>query len=139
MFISRDHALIFRSASPSRRRGTTPSCTMKSGDKRPTALNALFRPFQIAIRSAVGAQRRDILRLILGEGLRLIASGLLLGTGVALLLGKLLSSLLFEVHPADPATLIGATLLYAAVGLVACWVPARRAAKVDLMEALRCE
>jgi putative ABC transport system permease protein len=97
------------------------------------------RQKEMAIRSAVGAQRRDILRLILGEGLRLITSGLLLGTGVALLLGKLLSSLLFEVHPADPATLIGATLLYAAVGLVACCVPARRAAKVDPMVALRYE
>jgi putative ABC transport system permease protein len=94
---------------------------------------------EIAIRSALGAQKRDILRLILGEGLRLMASGLLLGTGVSLLLGKLLNSLLFGVHPADPATLIGATLLFAAVGLVACWMPARRAAKVDPVVALRCE
>jgi len=94
---------------------------------------------EIAIRSAVGAQRHDILRLILGDGMRLIALGLFLGTGVALLSGKLLSSLLFEVRPVDPATLIGAALLFATAGLVACWLPARRASRVDPTEALRYE
>ena len=94
---------------------------------------------EIAIRSAVGARRHDILRLILGDGMRLIALGLFLGTGVALLSGKLLSSLLFEVRPVDPATLIGAALLFATAGLVACWLPARRASRVDPTEALRYE
>ncbi len=94
---------------------------------------------EIAIRSAVGAQRRDILRLVLGDGLRLIASGIVLGTASVLLLGKLLNSLLFGVQASDPATLIGAALLFAAAGLLACWMPARRATKVDPMEALRYE
>jgi len=94
---------------------------------------------EIAIRSAVGAQRRDILRLVLGDGLRLIASGIVLGTASALLLGKLLGSLLFGVPASDPATLIGAALFFASAGLIACWLPAWRATKVDPMEALRYE
>jgi putative ABC transport system permease protein len=94
---------------------------------------------EIAIRSAVGAQRVEILRLILGEGIRLMGCGLILGIGVALLLGKLLAGLLFDVHPTDPETISGAVLLFTVAGLLACWLPARRAARIEPMEALRSE
>jgi putative ABC transport system permease protein len=94
---------------------------------------------ELAIRSAVGAQRVDILSLILGEGLRLILVGVLLGIGAALALGRLLGSLLFEVKPTDLSTMIWAALAFTIAGLLACWLPARRAARVDPMEALRTE
>ena len=81
----------------------------------------------------------QIVGLILGEGFRLIAIGAVLGAGLAVLLGRVLSALLFEVRPADPVALVGAAVLFGAVALAACAVPAWRAARVDLMEALRHE
>jgi ABC-type transport system, involved in lipoprotein release, permease component len=103
------------------------------------SLSVAARRREIAIRSAVGAQKRDILNLILGEGLRLIAGGVSIGLLTAILLSWVLSSLLFGVGRNDPLTLIGAGLLFTVVALVACWLPARRAAKVDPMVALRYE
>jgi len=94
---------------------------------------------EIAVRKAIGAQGREIVSLILGEGFRLIAIGAVLGAGLAVLLGRVLSALLFEVRPADPVALVGAALLFGLVALTACAVPAWRAARVDLMEALRHE
>lgn len=94
---------------------------------------------EIAVRKAIGAQGREIVSLILGEGARLIAVGAVLGAGLAVLLGRVLSALLFEVRPADPLALLGAAGLFGAVALAACAVPAWRAARVDLMDALRHE
>jgi putative ABC transport system permease protein len=94
---------------------------------------------EIAIRTAVGAQRRDIRNLVFAEGFRLIAGGVLSGMAAALLLSRVLKSFLFEVAPTDPATLIGVGLLFTGVALLACWAPTRRAAKVDPIEALRYE
>jgi putative ABC transport system permease protein len=103
------------------------------------SLSVGSRTKEIAVRKAIGAQAHEILRLVLGEGFRLIAVGVVLGTIVALLLGPVLSALLFEVRPADPLTLAGTALLFGAVALAACALPAWRAARVDLMEALRHE
>jgi putative ABC transport system permease protein len=103
------------------------------------SLSVAARTKEIAVRMAIGAQWREILRLVLGEGFRLIALGVLLGAILAVLLGRVLETFLFEAKPADPITLGGATLLFSAVGLLACLLPACRAARVDPMEALRCE
>jgi putative ABC transport system permease protein len=103
------------------------------------SITAGSRRKELAIRSALGAQRFDILRLVLGEGLRWLAAGALVGVALAFVLGSLLRSLLFGVQPMNPSVLGGAVFLFATVGLLACWLPARRAALVDPMEALRTE
>jgi putative ABC transport system permease protein len=94
---------------------------------------------EMALRKAIGAQRSEILSLVFGQGLRLIGVGVVLGIGFALLLGRLLEALLFGVAPNDPLTLGSAALLFVVLGLSACAVPAWRAARVDLMDALRHE
>jgi putative ABC transport system permease protein len=103
------------------------------------SLSVASRRRELAIRSAIGAQQRDIRNLIFAEGFRLIAGGVIAGLAAALVLSRVLRSFLFEVEPTDPATLIGVALLFAVVALLACWVPTRRAAKVDPVEALRYE
>jgi putative ABC transport system permease protein len=103
------------------------------------SLSVASRRRELAIRSAVGAQQKDIRNLIFGEGFRLIAGGVLLGIVLAVVLSRVLRSFLFEVQPSDPATLIVVGLLFVGVGLLACWVPVRRAGKVDPLEALRYE
>lgn len=103
------------------------------------SLSVVSRRRELAIRSAVGAQQRDIRKLIFGEGFRLIAGGVLMGTALATLLSRVLRSFLFEVQPSDPATLIVVGALFLGVGLLACWMPVRRAGKVDPLEALRYE
>jgi hypothetical protein len=75
----------------------------------------------------------------LGEGLRLIALGVTAGLAAAIFLSRVLRPFLFEVEPTDPVTLIAVGLLFVGVALLACWAPARRAAKVDPLEALRSE
>lgn len=94
---------------------------------------------EIAVRKAIGAQHRDILRLVLAEGSRLIAAGVIAGAGVAVLLGRLLETHLFEVQPADPWSLGAAALGFGALALAICLVPARRAAQTDLLTALHQE
>jgi putative ABC transport system permease protein len=103
------------------------------------SLSVAARRREIAIRTAVGARRRDIRSLIFGEGFRLIAGGVLSGLAAALILSRMLRSFLFEVEPTDPFTLIGVGLLFAGVALLACWAPTRRAAKIDPVQALRYE
>jgi putative ABC transport system permease protein len=88
---------------------------------------------------ALGAQTRDVLKLIVNQGLRLVLIGLALGMAGALALTRLLSSLLFGVGTKDPATFVGIAALLALVALLACYVPAWRATKVDPLEALRYE
>jgi putative ABC transport system permease protein len=100
-------------------------------------LSVASRRRELAIRSAVGAQQSDIRRLIFGEGFRLIAGGVVAGAALAIVLSRVLRSFLFEVQPSDPATFIIAGALFVAVGLLACWLPVRRAATVDPLEALR--
>ncbi len=103
------------------------------------ALSVASRRREIAIRTAVGARRRDIHNLVFGEGFRLVAGGIVAGIAGALAMSRVLQSLLFEVAPTDPVTIGAAVLLFASVTLIACWAPTRRAAAVDPLEALRCE
>jgi putative ABC transport system permease protein len=97
------------------------------------------RTHEIGIRVALGGQRRDIFKLVVGRGLLLALVGISIGLAGALALTRLLTSLLFSVRPTDPATFAGVLLLLVVVALVACYLPARRAMKVDPMMALRWE
>jgi putative ABC transport system permease protein len=103
------------------------------------SLSVASRRRELAIRTAVGAEQRDIRNLVFAEGFRLISGGVLTGIAAAIVLSRVLTSFLFEVEPGDPVTLIGVALLFVSVALLACWVPVRRAAKVDPLEALRYE
>jgi putative ABC transport system permease protein len=103
------------------------------------SLSVASRRRELAIRSAVGAEQKDIRNLIFGEGFRLIASGVLAGVALAIVLSRVLRTFLFEVQPSDPATLLVVGALFVGVALLACWAPVRRAAKVDPLEALRYE
>jgi putative ABC transport system permease protein len=102
-------------------------------------LSVASRRRELAIRSAVGAQKSHIRRLIFGEGFRLIAGGVVAGAVLSIVVSRVLQSFLFEVQPSDPATYTVVGVLFVAVGLLACWVPVRRAEKVDPLEALRYE
>jgi putative ABC transport system permease protein len=97
------------------------------------------RTAEIGIRMALGAQRGDVLAQVLRRGARLALIGAGIGIASSLALTQFMSSLLFEVSPYDPATLIGVSALLIAVALTACLIPARRAASVDPMQALRTE
>ena len=88
---------------------------------------------------ALGAGRRDVLKLLVGQGMKLALLGICVGAVAALLLTRLMSSLLFNVSTTDPLTYTAIALLLTFVALAACWLPARRATKVDPMIALRCE
>ena len=97
------------------------------------------RTREIGIRMALGAQIADVLRLIVGQGLALVAAGGVIGIIAALTTGRILRAYLFGVSSTDPVTFTAVALLLGAVALFACWLPARRAARVDPMEALRYE
>src|ERR1700674_2195016 len=103
------------------------------------SLSVASRRRELAIGSAVGAAQKDIRNLIFGEGFRLIASGVLTGVVLATVLSRVLRIFLFEVQPSDPTTLLVVGALFVGVALLACWMPVRRAAKVDPLEALRYE
>jgi putative ABC transport system permease protein len=103
------------------------------------ALSVTARRREIAIRAAVGAERRHIRGLVFAEGLRLIAGGVVAGIALALLLSRVLASFLFGIAPTDAATFALVGIAFAAVALLACWVPMRRATAVDPIEALRYE
>jgi ABC-type antimicrobial peptide transport system permease subunit len=97
------------------------------------------RTREIGIRLAVGAKRNEVIGLVIKQGLKLVCVGALIGLSAALAAMRVVKSLLYEVAPTDPATFVGVTLLLAVVALLACWLPARRAAKIDPMVALRYE
>jgi putative ABC transport system permease protein len=103
------------------------------------SLSVTSRRREIAIRTAVGAEQRDIRNLVVGEGFRLIAGGVVAGIALAVLVSRVLTVFLYEVKPFDPVTLIAVAALFAAVALLACWAPSRRAAKVNPIDALRYE
>jgi predicted permease len=97
------------------------------------------RTREIGIRVALGAQRRDVFRLIMTRGVLLVAAGVLVGVVASLAFSKLLASLLFGITPNSIATLVGVSVGLVIVALVACWLPAKRATQVDPLVALRYE
>src|SRR5262249_10772252 len=97
------------------------------------------RTHELGLRIALGATSRNTLKLIIGQGMKLAALGIALGVGVALAVSRLMANLLFDVSATDPLTFVLIALLLAFVALLACYIPARRATKVDPMVALRCE
>lgn len=97
------------------------------------------RTREIGIRMALGARRADVLRLVLGMGFIVATVGLALGAGAAFGVTRYLKSILFDVQPADPITFVAVGVLLLCVALLACWLPARRAATVDPLHALRAE
>lgn len=97
------------------------------------------RTHEIGVYIALGAQNRDVLRLVMKDGVKLGLMGIVLGLAGAIALTRVMVSLLFEVKPTDPATLIGVAFLLAAVAMLACYIPARRALRIPPMTALRRE
>jgi putative ABC transport system permease protein len=97
------------------------------------------RTHEIGVRMALGAQPANVLRMVIREGMLLAVGGIMIGIAGALALGRVLQSLLFEIRPTDPATFIGVAVVLALVALAACYIPARRAMRVDPMVALRYE
>ncbi|HUG52187.1 MAG TPA: FtsX-like permease family protein, partial [Vicinamibacteria bacterium] len=94
---------------------------------------------EIGIRMALGAERRDVLRMIVGEGLAVTAAGAAAGLVAALALSRLMSSLLFGVAATDPVTFAAVCLVLGAVALAATYLPARRATRIEPLAALRSE
>ena len=97
------------------------------------------RTHEIGVYMALGAQQRDVLRLVMKDVVKVVLLGIVLGLSGAIALTRVMVSVLFEVKPTDPATLIGVALLLAAVAMLACYIPARRALSIHPMTALRRE
>jgi ABC-type antimicrobial peptide transport system permease subunit len=103
------------------------------------SFGVVHRTREIGVRMALGASAWEVLSLVVRQGLALALPGCVLGIAGALVLVRLVASLLYDVKPNDPFTFVATALVLLGVALLACWLPARRAAKVDPMVALRYE
>ena len=103
------------------------------------AYNVTQRTHEMGVRVALGAQANDVVGLIVREGLRVVIPGVVLGAAIALLAGKWVAPLLFQVSPKDPPVIVGVVVTLIAVAIAASWGPARRASRVDPNEALRAD
>jgi ABC-type antimicrobial peptide transport system permease subunit len=103
------------------------------------SLSVARRTQEIGIRMALGAPKQQVLLLVIRQGMRLALAGVGIGVIAALVLSRVMGSLLYEVQPTDPLTFVSVSCLLVAVAFLACWMPARRATKIDPMTALRCE
>jgi predicted permease len=97
------------------------------------------RTHEFGVRMALGARQQDVLQMLIGAGLKIAATGVFIGIGASLALTRFMGSLLYAVGPNDPLTFALIPLLFALVALAACYIPARRAMRVDPMVALRCD
>jgi putative ABC transport system permease protein len=97
------------------------------------------RTQEIGLRMAIGAERRDVLRLVVGGGMKLAAVGAVIGVAGALALSNVIATMLFELTPLDLVSYAGTAMVLLTVAMVACYVPARRAMRVDPLVALRAE
>jgi len=95
------------------------------------------RTHEVGIRIALGAQRLDILRMALGEGMRIVLIGLASGLVGAAIMTRFFQAMLFDVTPIDPTTYLTVSAILAGVALLACYIPAQRATRVDPLDALR--
>jgi ABC-type antimicrobial peptide transport system permease subunit len=103
------------------------------------AYNVAQRTHELGVRMALGAQRSDVLRLVISEGLRLAIAGVVMGAAIALAAGHWLAPLLFDESPRDPIVYVAVAAVLLLVSTAASWLPARRAANVEPTRALRYE
>jgi ABC-type antimicrobial peptide transport system permease subunit len=101
--------------------------------------HGLRRTREIGVRLALGARRRQIVVLILGQGVRLLGVGLAVGFGAAFALSRVMRSVLFEVSATDPLIFLAGSLILGCAAVIACWLPAHRASRVDPVITLRAE
>ncbi len=104
-----------------------------------TAFSVAERTREIGIRMALGAEEKEVFSLLLRQSVVLVAFGIALGVATSVALTRFLASMLFDVRPTDPATFVSVVVLLVGVAALACWIPARRAMRVDPLVALRYE